>query len=242
MIKKLKKDFIRWTLLIGIVLFLAEILFFHGGAIFFLFIAIGCIYIGRQRRPRLSGTVLFWFGLISIIILIINMASFRFLLFILLIYMIVHFIESKQTPTYIKPVIQQSGESAHPLFHREPLLKNVWFGSQKTPEHIYEWNDVNIQVGIGDTIIDLSYTVLPKGESVVVIRNFIGNVQILVPYELEVCIHHSVVVGSVSIFEHGERRVFNETMRLQTEGYEESAQKVKIVTSMVAGNLEVKRI
>ena len=242
MLKKLKKDFISWVLLIGIILFIAEILFLHGGAIFFLLIAIGCIYIGRQRMPRLTGTVLFWFGLISIIILVVNMVSFRFLLFMSLLYIIVQFIESKQTPAYIKPTIHMAGEPEKRLFHREPLLKNLWFGSQKTPESVYEWNDVNIQAGVGDTVIDLSYTVLPKGESVIVVRNFIGNVQILIPYELEVSIHHSVVIGSVSIFQHSEKKVLNETMRFQTEGYEEATQKVKIVTSMVAGSLEVKRI
>jgi lia operon protein LiaF len=242
--KKSKKDFISWALFIGMILFVAEILFFHGGAIFFLMIAIGCIYIGRQRMPRTSGTVLFWFGLISIIILIVNMATFRFLLFMSLLYVIVQFVQSKQKPTHIKPIFQgtESVPSEEPLFNRKPLLKNIWLGSQKTPEHVYEWNDVNIQTGIGDTVIDLSYTVLPKGESVIVIRNFIGNIQILVPYELEVSVHHSVVIGSVSIFQHSERKLLNETMYFQTEGYERAAQKMKIVTSMVAGSLEVKRI
>ena len=44
----------------------------------------------------------------------------------------------------------------------QPLFQNRLFGQQKTPDHVYEWNDVNIQVGIGDTVIDLSYTVSAK--------------------------------------------------------------------------------
>jgi lia operon protein LiaF len=244
MFGKLKKNFISWALFIGMILFLAEILFFHGGAIFFLMIAMGCIYIGRKRMPRTSGTALFWFGLISLIILIFNMATFRFLLFVFLLYIIVQFVQSKQNPSYIKPNIEEIEHISfdESIVSRKPLLKNVWFGSQKTPEHAYEWNDVNIQAGVGDTIIDLSYTVLPKGESVIVIRNFIGNIQVLVPYEIEVSVHHSVLAGAVSIFQRSEMRVFNETMHFQTAGYKDASQKIKIVTSMIAGKLEVKRI
>ncbi|RAK20535.1 lia operon protein LiaF [Anoxybacillus vitaminiphilus] len=243
MINQLKNDFISWVLFIGVILFLGELLFFHGGAIFFLIIAIGCIYIGRKRMPRISGTGLFWFGVISLIILVFNMFAFKFLLFASLIYVIIHFVRSKQKPTYITPVIQEaeripSGES---FLRRKPLLKNVLFGTQKTPEHVYEWNDVNVQTGIGDTIIDLSYTLLPKGESVIVIRNILGNIQIIVPYEIEVSVHHSVIAGSVTIFEHSEMKVWNETLHFQTAGYENAPQKIKIVTSMIVGNLEVKR-
>ncbi|MDQ7862937.1 LiaF-related protein [Peribacillus frigoritolerans] len=36
------------------------------------------------------------------------------------------------------------------------------FGHQQTTEHVYEWNSVNVQGGVGDTVIDLSKTILPK--------------------------------------------------------------------------------
>ncbi|WP_044749283.1 cell wall-active antibiotics response protein LiaF [Bacillus alveayuensis] len=243
MVKQLKKDFISWILFIGVILFLGELLFFHGGTIFFLIMAIGCIYIGRKQMPRTSGTVLFWFGVISLMILVFNMIAFRFLLFVFLLYIIIRFVRSKQKPIYITPTIEETEKiQEESLLTRKPLLKNVLFGSQKTPEHIYEWNDVNIQTGIGDTVVDLSYTLLPKGEAVIVIRHLLGNVQIIVPYEIEVSVHHSVIAGSVKIFEHSEMNIWNETLHFQTAGYDEAAQKIKIVTSMIVGSLEVKRI
>ena len=61
----------------------------------------------------------------------------------------------------------------------KPLFQNKLFGGQKTPDHEYEWNDINIQTGFGDAVIDLSYTVLPKGESVIFIRNVMGKVTVL---------------------------------------------------------------
>lgn len=95
--------------------------------------------------------------------------------------------------------------------------------------------------GIGDTVIDLGNTVLPKGESVIVIRSFIGNVKILVPYEMEVSVSHSVLAGTGKIFEHHEPKMMNQTVSFQSEGYDQAQQKVKIITSMIVGDLEVKR-
>lgn len=124
----------------------------------------------------------------------------------------------------------------------EPYLKNVIFGFQKTPENIYDWKDINIQGGWGDTIIDLSNTVLPKGEAVILIRHLIGNIQILVPYETELSVHHSVLLGSTMILKKEIPSSFNQTMYYYTPEYETAEQKIKIVTSIISGDLEVKRI
>ncbi|MBA2874390.1 cell wall-active antibiotics response protein LiaF [Thermaerobacillus caldiproteolyticus] len=243
MLRNQRTDWVSWAILIAITLFLAELLLFHGGAIFFLMITVGCMYIGRKRMPKMSGTALFWFGLISFVICLFHMVTFRLFLFLFFVYIVIQFAQSKRTPIRIQPIIQeQSSQTEEALFQRTPLLQNTFFGSQKTPEHVYEWNDIDIQVGIGDTIIDLSYTVLPKGEAVVVIRHLIGNIQILVPYEVEVSIHHSVIIGSLSVFQRSETKLFNETLHFQTAGYDKAERKVKILTSMIAGALEVKRI
>ena len=113
---------------------------------------------------------------------------------------------------------------------------------QKTPSGVYEWNDINIQSGIGDTIIDLSYTVLPKGETVIFIRNIIGNIHIQIPYEIEVSVNHSCIVGSTTVFENHQSRIFNQVFHLKTSGYESAEQKVKIFSSLLVGNIEVTRI
>ena len=42
------------------------------------------------------------------------------------------------------------------MIRTEPLFENIFLGQQKTPNGVYEWNDINIQAGIGDTVIDLS--------------------------------------------------------------------------------------
>ncbi|MFC3884546.1 cell wall-active antibiotics response protein LiaF [Bacillus songklensis] len=243
MLDKRKTDYISWILLIGILLLLLEISFFNTGIIFSLFISVGFIYIGRKRLPRKSGKILFWLGLIGFFINILSMMTFKFFLLAILVHVVIRFIQTKRHPVYIQPVLRepeymQGGE----LLTKKPLFDNRFMGRQQTPEHVYEWNDINIQAGIGDTVIDLSYTVLPKGEAVVFIRNFIGNIRVLVPYEVEMSVHHSVWAGTAKILNEYDSKVFNQVLRFQTSQYEKAEQKVKIMTSMMVGDLEVKRI
>jgi len=128
------------------------------------------------------------------------------------------------------------------MIKEQPLLKNRFFGGQKTPDHVYEWNDVNIQGGIGDTVIDLSYTVLPKGETTIFIRNVIGKITILIPYDVEVSVNHSVIYGSAKILDFYEASFMNRQVKVETANYEQTDQKVKILTSMLIGDIEVKRV
>lgn len=202
------------------------------------------VYFGRKKLHRLFGKILFWGGIISLIGSILGMITFRFLFLAVFIYVVIQLLQSKKKPNTILPMINQTSEldKKDEVITRKPLLQNVLFGSQKTPTHTYEWNDINIQAGIGDTVIDLSYTVLPKGETVIFIRNVIGNVQILIPYDLEVSVNHSVIAGSVTIFDFHESKVMNQTLQVQTPAYESNDQKVKIITSLMLGNIEVSRI
>ncbi len=160
-------------------------------------------------------------------------------------YFIIQYFQSKKQPVQVKPTIEEPSRSAEKqgtIIKKHPIFQNVLFGRQQTPDHVYEWNDVNIQTGVGDTTIDLSNTVLPKGESVISIRNFVGNLQILVPYEMEVSVRHAVLYGSTTILEYHETKGLNQSLFYQTADYGDAKQKVKIITSMLVGDLEVKRI
>ncbi|MDP4161933.1 MAG: cell wall-active antibiotics response protein LiaF [Bacillota bacterium] len=244
MLKSLKKDYPSWIVIIGIFVLLMEIAFFNSGLIFSLFISAMMIYLGRKRMAKKKGKILFWGGIIFTCTSIFTMMTFKFLLVAILIHFIVQFSQSKRTPKKITPLINQkeSVNQAETIIRTKPLLENILVGQQKTPSHAYEWNDINIQAGVGDTIIDFSNTFLPKGETIVFVRNFIGNVRILVPYDVEVSLHHSVMAGSTSIFGLQETKLFNQVYHLQTPNYEQSGQKIKIFTSLIVGNLEVVRI
>lgn len=242
--KKLKNDISSWVFIIVLSLFFIEIIFFDGGILFFLLLMIGLMYIGKKRLPRTSGKIFLGIGLIGFTTSVFNLMTFKILLLVTLIYLLLHFLQTKKQPMFIDPIFNDKEEVSiiEEKFQRQPLLKNTLFGHQKTPEHVYEWNDINIQVGIGDVVIDLSNTVLPKGEAIISIRHFVGNVQLFVPYEIEVSVRHSVVSGAVTIFNHKDTKVLNETIQYQTPDYEIRPQKLKVITSMIAGNIEVKRI
>jgi lia operon protein LiaF len=245
MLKKMNSDYISWMILIGAVILLLEVTFFNQGLIFSLFIAIVMIYLGRKAMTKKIGKLLFWGGIVFFTASIFNMMTFRFLLLAVLIHFIIKFAQSKRVPNVISPVVKVDTEEPRQREHvilRKPLFGNTFFGQQRTPDHVYEWNDINIQSGVGDTIIDLSYTVLPKGETVIFIQKFIGNIQIFVPYDYEVSINHSVLIGSTTVFDHHEMKKFNQVLQMQTPEYEKAEQKIKIFTSVFLGDIEVKRI
>ncbi|MCA1321840.1 cell wall-active antibiotics response protein LiaF [Bacillus tianshenii] len=236
-----KTDLLSYILIIGFFIFILEISFFDPGLIFSLLISGICLYFGKKKWNWFLGKVLFAIGALSLFFTIIGSFTFRFLLLASIVYFFILFTQTKQNPSYIRPEI--AAENGIRLVkHEQKWFQNKLLGRQKTPEHSYTWEDVNIQTGIGDTIIDLSYTVLPKGESVIFIRNVVGNIQILVPYELDISVNHSVMVGSTVILEEEESKQWNRTVHFQTSGYEESSQKIKIITSCLVGSLEVKRV
>jgi lia operon protein LiaF len=240
----MKNDYISWIVLVGALLLLLEVSFFNPGLIFSLFVSGSMVYFGRKLLHRAIGKVLFWAGLFFFITSVIGMLTFRFFMLAVLIYIVIHFAQSKKKPDIIRPIIEEpapSGESDL-LVSSSPIFKNSWFGSQKTPQQAYEWDDINIVAGVGDTVVDFSYTVLPKGEAVIFIRNIVGNIKIFVPYDIEVNIHHTSLAGAADLLEYKQDRSFNQQLVVKTPGYDQADQKIKIFTSMLIGDIEVKRI
>lgn len=241
----MKSDFISWGVLFGIVVLLLEVSFFNQGVIFSLLVAMGIIYIGRKRFHKFFGKLCFWFGIALFAVNILSMMSFRLLLIAILVYIIMEYAQSRKESTHIQPIIKEPfGEHkpAETLIRKKPLFENRLFGERKTAQHVYEWNDINIVTAVGNTTIDLSYTVLPKGETVIFIRGILGNLQVSIPYDVEVCVSHSVIAGKTNILQNEGEKMFNQCLQFQTEEYEKAEQKVKIFTSILIGDLEVKRV
>jgi lia operon protein LiaF len=123
-----------------------------------------------------------------------------------------------------------------------PVLTNKLLGSQRTEDSVYEWDDINIQSVWGDIVVDLSNTVLPQGDAIIFIRQVFGNIKVLIPYETEVSVNHSKLAGNVTVFGNQRGFSFNENLSIKTEEFDQSAHRVKIVTTVVIGDLEVQRI
>ncbi|GGL64828.1 cell wall-active antibiotics response protein LiaF [Sporolactobacillus putidus] len=239
-----KTDKYSWILITGLFLIVIQTSFGGWGFLFPCILFGVMIHYGNKRRKTGKGKFLFWFGVIGLVFTALNLIVLKFIIIALFIIFIIHFIQSKKHPKRIIPGFNEksdndgsTGVEAVPV-----LLKNKWFGNQETPHQNYEWQDINIQTGAGDTLIDLSHTILPKRESVIFIRHFAGRVRILVPYGVEVALRYSVVAGQADFFDHREPRLINESIAFQTNGYDQAEQKVKVIVSAIAGNLEVRRI
>ncbi|WP_082232521.1 cell wall-active antibiotics response protein LiaF [Halobacillus massiliensis] len=239
MFKRLSTDTINTILIIGAVLLILEIVFYNGGLIFSVIFAGVLIYFGWKNYRSLWGKVLFWIGSVSVFFTILNMMAIRFLILVGLGMLLINYYRSKNTPQKVEPVIRDDT----PLnSETSPIFEQKFFGGQSTPEYSYRWHDINIHGGFGDRIVDLSHTVLPDDEAVISIRHFVGNIHIYVPYEVEVSIHHSALLGRAAIFQYQKAKLLNQMVSFQTEHYKTKKPRVKIITSLVSGDIEVKRV
>lgn len=117
-------------------------------------------------------------------------------------------------------------------------IKQRWVGTEKIGNTIFEWDDINFTLLMGDTIIDLGNTVLPKSESYIVIRKGIGKTRVLVPKGVGVMIEHNSLMGNV-LFEGEDYSLTNESLKIYSKDYDVSNRKLKVITSVLVGDLEV---
>lgn len=127
------------------------------------------------------------------------------------------------------------------IYRTEPYLKNIMVGNIRMMDHIYELEDINVQYGVGDVEIDLTTAMIPEGETVIVIRGVIGNIRLYVPYDIELSLNHSVIMGRVSLPGH-EETGFNRNVTFRTEQYKETPRRIKIISSLVVGDTEVRKV
>ncbi|MGN1400659.1 MAG: cell wall-active antibiotics response protein LiaF [Bacillus sp. (in: firmicutes)] len=236
-----KTDIVSWLVVFTVLLLLIEVTFFDGGLLFSLGLSGLLLYYGKKRIGKKRGKLALLIGGIGVLVTVLNMFAFKLLLLSLLGLAIYKFFDSKKHPAYFAPQLTDEGK-AEEIRVKPLLLSNRLVGSQSTGSHIYEWEDINIQTGIGDVVVDLGNTVLPKGENIVSVRNIAGTIRVFVPYGIEVKVVHSVLAGKISILANPEQRLFNQCVQYHTDQYASAGHKIKIITSTVAGNIEVVRI
>lgn len=81
--------------------------------------------------------------------------------------------------------------------HNNERKRQQLFGNQRIGNDVYEWDDINIAIISGDTIIDLGNTLLPKDDNIVIVRKGIGRTRILVPLGVAIRLEHATLVGNV---------------------------------------------
>lgn len=119
-----------------------------------------------------------------------------------------------------------------------PHDQRSWVGDLHL-DYQFELKDMTLSCGIGDVKIDLSKAIVPEGETTVDISGFMGDVDIYVPYDLDVSTVVSVTFGNLEILGYKQGGI-NRQLRLATKGYEQARRKVKISVSMLIGDVDVR--
>lgn len=97
----------------------------------------------------------------------------------------------------------------------------------------YHLKGIDLSSAITDVKIDLSRAIIPAGEQQITIRGLIGNVDIYVPYDLEVAVTAAVPLGKRSLID-------GSSGSFVTRGYADAATKVKIAVSLAVGDVTVR--
>lgn len=227
----------------------------HGGGIFAIFI----IFIGyrllKKKKKNIAyilialGSLILldaWFG-IDIFDLI------GFIIAIALIYYGYWMIRNKQKEeqnfessmdTEESPKIDidakedNTEETSHAYRILTPKKKHTLIGSCLLTGPRWELRDLDIWHGIGEVKIDLSRANIPDNKSTIIINGWIGDVDIFVPYDLEVSIIARVSVGEIKIFGNKESGV-NQSTAVETNGYRQEVKRVEIVVNLFVGDIDV---
>ena len=239
MSKYTEQELLKIALMIGLVLFVIEFIFIEPGSLFLLALAGAGMYIGSRSFESSTGKVFFWGGVFFLFIAVLNTFAIRFFLVSIAIYFGWKWYQgNKQLVHKYIPPATDAEEPKDSFSENVKKEQKEWFGKVELGEHPYNWEDINIQAFVGELVIDLNNTMLPNEGATIVCRHLVGTIRIIVPYDVDVVIDHSMLYGDVQIFEKVECGVFNQKFKYQTN---ESPQRVKIYSQMLAGKLEVVR-
>lgn len=119
------------------------------------------------------------------------------------------------------------------------ISRNRWFGEDsETEDDIYSWEDINFTKLIGNTVFDLGNTILPKENNIILVRKGIGKTKILVPEGVAISLNVSMLVGKVFIGKE-EIELKNETLHWYSNNYHTNTRKVKLISNVFLGEVEV---
>ncbi|WP_179395222.1 cell wall-active antibiotics response protein LiaF [Lacticaseibacillus absianus] len=116
--------------------------------------------------------------------------------------------------------------------------RHAWFGDETIGSGVFEWDDLNMTLAAGDTIVDLGNTLLPTGDNTIVIRKGFGKTRVLVPVGVGVLVDHSAVIGDLTL-DGVELSLHNEAVKHYSPDYDSASRRIHIITNVIVGDLEV---
>lgn len=241
--ERYSKDVVFWLVIIGGFLLMFDVLAANDVVVFLILVTGGTMVFAWLNLEKYWGKTVLGISSVLFILNLFSLSMVRGIIIIIIILLIYDYLRKEKSPTYVKPeIIIPEGEADGPLIQLDPLFKNKMFGDVKTEDRPYPWRDINIQSVYGNKVIDLSNTILVDEVAVISIKQIFGKIEVFVPYDVEVSVHHSTLYGNLEVLGHYEENIINETFLYQTEKYKERGSRVKIITWQLVGDIEVKRI
>lgn len=238
----------RWLVIVLGVLSLLMVyeVFNNYFSLFMLMIGVVSLLL-NSRAPREQSNNLLVVGVVSIVV---ALFSSRIVLAVLAIGLLILIGENPEIFQVIREVFSNKKnlkkENSFLMVDFEEtgqpesrISRNRWIGEDsETEDDIYSWEDVNFTKLIGNTIFDLGNTILPKDSNVMLIRKGIGKTKILVPEGVAISLNISMLIGDVRV--GGEEvELKNETFHWETENYHENMRKIKLISNVLIGEVEV---
>ncbi len=107
--------------------------------------------------------------------------------------------------------------------------------------HRFELHNMRVNNGLGDVKIDLSKAIIPPGETTLEINGWLGDIQVYVPYDLEVSVQASVLMGELNILEY-QQDGFSRRISTKSSGYEHTSKRVNLTLSLILGEIDVRYV
>lgn len=130
-------------------------------------------------------------------------------------------------------------KDGHTFNKVEPTVRSVLLGDFHLMNHHFELEDLIIRNGIGDVKIDLTKAIIPEGETVLVVSAWIGDIDIYVPYDLDLAVSATVTIGDLDILSD-KQGGFQRHVSLKSKNYGASKRRVKLILSLLIGDIDVR--
>lgn len=212
-------------------------------SIFFIILAIFLLVIGfkqLKRKNSFTACILIAIGASFLLFSLFTSFSFTLIFAALVVYNSYQLFRSSSNKSPLNVNIEPNPLESQPYVQIEPYFKNKLVGEYRNFKQGYAIEDINLQTGFGDVSIDLSDTIIPQGETVILIRGLIGNIYLNVPSDIGMSVQTSLLCGKMNLLKDN-KAAYNLTQKYQSVDYKNASRKVKIVISLIVGDIEVKQ-
>lgn len=191
--------------------------------------------VGYFWKQHIIGKLLLIVSVLSVIVLT---SDHLYVVIALLAFMLsgLFLVKSIAAQTHYRQ--QHINVSSRPTHYHAQVTQDTWLDPSVPREGSFSFEDIHDTSLVGDTIINLTQTILPDTNGVIVLHKGFGDIRILVPLEVGVLLSAHTLYGNV-FFEREDYTLKNAKLTMYSNNYATASKRIKIVTTVYIGNVEV---